>query len=684
MTPEPLLARMRGFARLSLRAMLLDVSPDECTCSTRMTLVVLGAHIAGVATVSRLTRQPLWFAALLVLMVLPSAIAWRRKRLRLLPYTLTPLVVPYGMAMLRLAIGAASVRSDALAAPVPEPWGTLLDLNVAMLLACAWVLLSQVDALARAVGRSARSARWQMRPGAVVLGLTLGWATLAYTSTRTHGVTGSDPYAYVQMAVDLAVHGTPLHSFPLIRLAERLDVSVWPLAPVGYAPPDPTTFLGASAWPPGYSALLSLAYRLGGEAAVYWVTPLLGVSALLAMWWLGLELLCEQPRGRRELSAGLAVCVLATAFEQVDRVLVPMADIPAQLFTILAIACALRGGRTRPEWYGLLSGVCLGVAFDIRYTQVLVAVSLLVVWARPISGGAAPRARVCGLASSAVAASAAVLPLFWYHAFTFGSPFSVESSELQLFAPGNIPDTFSGILGELGRPSEFLFLVPFGLAGGVCLWRTARWSFFILATWLVVLVAFHLPYAALRLRDLIPELPVLAVLVGVGMGAAVAWADHYRLAAPRLAVVGLIVGLMWLRSVGTLEMLGFGARYSGFGYLLPEQRNAFDTLAASTPTDAIVGATLNSGAITLYTGRAGVRPGAWTSSEWLHVVDSVLNEGGQVFVLHDGDELSRPLADLDAAYVLETRADLFVPYFSVDAGSVNRLVKLYAVVRPPL
>ena len=59
---------------------------------------------------------------------------------------------------------------------------------------------------------------------------------------------------------------------------------VWPVAPVGYTPPDPGTGIAATVWPPGYSAWLAIGFAVGGEAALYALTPLLGLAALLA--WL--------------------------------------------------------------------------------------------------------------------------------------------------------------------------------------------------------------------------------------------------------------------------------------------------------------------------------------------------------------------------------------------------------------
>jgi hypothetical protein len=150
-----------------------------------------------------------------------------------------------------------------------------------------------------------------------------------------------------------------------------------------------------------------------------------------------------------------------------------------------------------------------------------------------------------------------------------------------------------------------------------------------------------------------------------------------------LAVACLLLATIWLRSVPTLAATGVGARYSGFGYLLPEQRAAFDRLAELTPPDAVVASTLNSGPVMLYAGRESVRPGSWTTSEWLVFVAYILDHRGHMFMLDDGEELARPRDDLQAQYALEPRSELFLPYFSVDAGSVNRPVVLYEVIRRP-
>ncbi|MBI3764439.1 MAG: hypothetical protein HY260_21580, partial [Chloroflexi bacterium] len=72
-----------------------------------------------------------------------------------------------------------------------------------------------------------------------LLVLTAIWAAATYFGRAAHGVTGSDPCAYAQMAVDLVQHGTLLHRFPLAPLAAELGIASWPTVHVGYHLPAP-------------------------------------------------------------------------------------------------------------------------------------------------------------------------------------------------------------------------------------------------------------------------------------------------------------------------------------------------------------------------------------------------------------------------------------------------------------
>jgi hypothetical protein len=473
-----------------------------------------------------------------------------------------------------------------------------------------------------------------------------------------------------------------LHSVHLAAVADQLGVPGWPLVPVGYAPPNPITHHTFSVWPPGYSGLLALTYRIGGENALYWTTPVLGVLCLVTLWWLCMELLAGVEAWRRRLTAGFAAAVLATSFQQVDHTLVPMADIAAELFTVLTVALTLRGMRGRHLRYAILSGICLGVAFDVRYTQLLIAATIVALWLRAVtirivSIGGAARA----LGGTSLAASIVVAPIFWYHWVAFGNLLTVESSELQLFAIENIPANLLETVAGLLSGNEFLFLVPFGMVGIVWLWHCAKWALLPLATWTLILLGFHLPYAALRLRDVLSIFPALALVVAAGMAATFEISTRVRNRGVQVGAACCVVTAFLLRTSATLEATGPGVRYSGFGYVQPEERRAFATLAELTPSDAVIASTLNSGPIMLYAQRDAVRPDAWSSSEWLDFVAHELNSGGHLFVLDDGEQLARPLADLNRDYTLNQIAQLPVPYFTSDSGSSSREVALVEVTR---
>src|SRR5690606_5142499 len=119
-----------------------------------------------------------------------------------------------------------------------------------------------------------------------------------------------------------------------------------------------------------------------------------------------------RPPAVRHLTAGVAVALLATSPENVDRLLVPMADAPAQLFTVLALLLALRmmravgEGQARPEGAGwlpprsvvvtaALGGACFAWAYWVRHTQLVLIVPALAAVALGMRGGghAAPAAR---------------------------------------------------------------------------------------------------------------------------------------------------------------------------------------------------------------------------------------------------------------------------------------------------
>jgi hypothetical protein len=127
-----------------------------------------------------------------------------------------------------------------------------------------------------------------------------------------------------------------LHRFPLAPFAESLGLSPLPATHVGYVLPN-ALGLAPTVWPPGYSVLLALAYRLGGEGGMLLLNMWLGLLSLALTAALTV-LICPSRWRRLSLTVGMgAAFVVATSFEQFTALAVPMADVAAQLFTALAV-----------------------------------------------------------------------------------------------------------------------------------------------------------------------------------------------------------------------------------------------------------------------------------------------------------------------------------------------------------
>ncbi len=676
---------LREFAVRHGRAFSLGLRLGDRPLPARPAFALLILHLLGLLAIVRLTHQMLWLVWVPVLLIQPLALSWRLKRRYLLPESLAPLGIAYGVLILRVLIAVAARAQGLTSGPltVPAPWGETLNLNLAIGLSGLWALMAQTCPTSEAFGRRV----YPVTLVGVVLGmLSLFWAIITYLTIRSVGVTGSDPYAYVQMAVDIARNGTPLHDFPLAPRVAVWGLPTWPVVPVGYNPPDSGTGVAATVWAPGYAVLLAIAYQVGGESGLYVLSPLLGLAALVAVWGLCLEVSRTWPSHRRFLAAGIAVFVLATSYEQIDRLSVPLADIPSQLFTILTIYFALRAIRGRAFLFAALTGLCLGTAFAIRYTQVLLAISALLVWGLFLVRGRPGWRRESLLVVVGFGACAwlVALPVLRYHQMAFGGPFRVGWAELDLFGWQYIPHTFVIMAKSFLSAKEFLYLVPFLAWGVFQLWRNSQPAAIALLAWLIVIGLFHLNYAALRIRDLLSVFPVLCVWAGIGMADILSQVQRigrlsWRKGAQVLAL-GLTVVLLYARARVTLWLPAYAQDFRTFGYLRADQRVAFDRLASLTSAEAVVAASMNSGPITLYAQRDIVRPAYWSEDEWLDFVGRALSDGHPVYLLVDGAEMQGPMQVIQSRYQLEQVSSLPVPYFYPDGNSEDRSVWLYEVI----
>jgi hypothetical protein len=313
----------------------------------------------------------------------------------------------------------------------------------------------------------------------------------------------------------------------------------------------------------------------------------------------------------------------------------------------------------------------------MRYTQLLLAVPILALaLIAPSSPMASPARKGRWIAVlGGVACIAGALDLA-YHQTAFGNPFIPGGiAELGKFQLENVPSIFLSINRDFWRTNEFGYIAPFLLLGVAFAWRRNREILLYLGSAFCLVVGFHLPYRILLIRDLLPMLPLASIIAGYGMTILLRHSLQNRY---KMAVVLLVItATLTLRTRYTIR-LPFQGEFATFGYVTQEQRAAFGQLDDLLPPDAIVGASLNSGAIELYTGRPAFRPAFWTAGQMAAFFDDRLNAGVPVFLLLDGTELEPAMASIQSAYGVQLVNTLDVPYFRRD-NAIDRPVGLYRV-----
>lgn len=631
----------------------------------------LALHLVGLAAFWQYYHQPLWLALpTLALLVAFPVLAWRLRRAFVVE-ALAPLFFLYAILIARvIAVRVLLAREPYQdEASFADPRFIFFQVEATVAAVIAYTALAQTVRLTRGALR----VRALVLLAAMLVAAALAWFAAETIGHRTRGVTATDPYAYAQMAVDLATRGTPLHTFSLFPYVANLTVSWYPIEHIGYRLFDNLTGSVPTVWPIGGSIWLALAYRLLGEEGLYLATPLASLASLIAFVLLAWEYFAEKTIVERVAIVALSFTLLATSWEQVDRSLVPLVDTQAQLFSSLAIWMALRATRAKRVWiFGVLSGLALGAAYFVRHTQVLLAVPIaLATWQMPM------RARIRFLAGTALAAFVVALPDLWYHYQYLGSWLTPESHELALFSFSNILPSAAALSARFLAGNEFGYLILFLMYG---VYRAARddlWKFSALAAWILLLTAFHLLYAAVKLRDLLPEFPAVILLTAYGMIAFTR--DMHELAramtwrrAPVALAIFIVLLLPAMRTRLTI-LRPFEPAKLTFGYVTRAQRAAFDQIATLTPPNAVIGSTMNDGPIDLYAQRATFRPGVWNSTERTLFVDAMQQVGRRVYLLDDGTETSAARRDLSIRYDLRRVAVLDVPLFGTVEGTPGTL-----------
>jgi len=663
--------------RAHLRALALSAASPP-SHSLRFNLGGLVVHSLGLIAISRLAHWPLWSAPLLLAGFCLPQILLRRWFIE----SLTPLCILYSLAGLRLGL-VYGLRQT-----VP----TALDYDWGLGLSAVWAGLIFLRDL-----RRLRYAWGMLALAAAGLMFYLLWLNLPA------GVTGSDPFAYVQMALDLARHGTPLHQFPLAPFAASLGLPTLPTTHVGYVLPN-ARGLAPTVWPPGYSVLLAAA-SLAGEKGMLALNVWIGLLSLILTLALTIWI-CPARWRRLPLWVGMgATTLVATSPEQLTRLIVPLADGAAQALTALAVGLAFYAVRVsaRPSTsrgnpsaslrtprfaqdaglsltgLGILTGLALAAAYSVRYTQVLIAPGIvLIAW----FGLRDVKRRLEFLLPFAIAALLGALPDAWYRTQLYGAPWRFGSGELALFSIQALPETLRHLSTELFASREFGLWWPLLLVGAVYLWQRNRLALIGLTSTYGSLLTFHLWYPFVKLRDVLSVYPPLAALSALG-GAVLLIGLWRRGAAMRLIVIGALFALALFR---LSPALGFRQGFFTFGYLRLEQRRALESLTTLTEPDAVIADSLNSGAVEMYGQRSTVRPGnllqpglGWDQDQWLGFVAALQSHHRPLYLLMDSPEMDAPLAALRDRYTLTRVVDLDVPVYFVGGGSLNLTVPLYRV-----
>jgi hypothetical protein len=655
----------------------------------------LGLHLVGTGfVVNGRYGWPIWTAPLVLgAVLLPQVPLMARRRLPHIS-ALTPLLGAYAAAALWLLyhwLGITVIGWQGLA--FPNPMVSLFYVDGIVLAAASYCLLCQIHVVLSELGRPLRLWRWA---AAGLLTVTLVWAGIVYLGKRTHGATASDPYAYAQMGVDLATRGTFLHRFSLFEQVIPLNIAWAPLQPVGYHISRNSLGDCPSVWATGASVLLAAGYKLFGESGLYVTNPIVALLALGATWGLVQEVLRNSARPVRYLAGALAVTLLATSPEHVDRILVPMADAPAQLFTILTLLFALRAMRHRSHaarWEWAIAGACFGWAYWVRHTQlVLILPVALAMWfaARQegkLEGiGARLFRLISPMAVFLAAALVAALPDIIYRWRTFGSPLATETTELHAMAIQNIGAMAWQTLRDTLVAGEWGYLFPLVLFGGYRLLRDHRREALVLFSAFAAILVVHLTYQFLRLRDLISVFPLVDLAAGYG---AILVVDRVRRVAgpwtqtktlgPALLSVGMIAWTILSLASARWTLIDnlWKPGWASFGYMRTENRAAFDRLAELTPPEAVIGASLNAGAVMLYSGRDAIRPyDSWNEDEWNTFLAEMQRLGRSVYLLDDGGLMAAFIDKERGQHSLEPVEALQVPLFDTKDGDTGWLYRL--------
>jgi hypothetical protein len=455
-------------------------------------------------------------------------------------------------------------------------------------------------------------------PAAITLAAAVASGALALAAgSRVAG--GADAYGYLSQ-VDLWTNGSLRVPQPLVQQVPWPSAD-WTLSPLGYRPAFDRNGDIVPIYAPGYPLAMALLQVAGGPEARFLVVPLLGAVGVWGTYLLG-------RRAAGPLAGALSAVWLASSTAFLDSLLVPMSDVPAMTWWLLAI---LALSSERPA-AALAAGLSTSAAILTRPNLAPLAVVLAapLVWSAlrqvVVFGPAARRTILFTL--GAVPGCAAIGLLF---DSLYGSPFQSgypRLSEMYAWAHGraNAPNYASWLLETLTPVIVLALVAPWTAAR-----RHARLTLAFFAV-LFATYAFYLEFDSWHyVRFLLPACPLLivssAAVVSRGL-------DRLQRATRATAAVAIGAGLVaWGVTLAANRQV----------FSIPDGELRYPRVAHFVATrlpERTVAITLqHSGSLRYYANRTTVRYDV-LDARWLDRAINVLREQGRspYLLLEDWEE----------------------------------------------
>ena len=433
------------------------------------------------------------------------------------------------------------------------------------------------------------------------LGIVLAWLVTSCGGLDSAGYLGA-------ARLFLTGHVTELQ--PIARILPFGNPTA-AAAPLGFVPAAQAFYI-APRFPPGLPLVMALVTALGGEAAPFYVAPIMGFAMLPLVYAIA-------RRAAGPDIAALAAVLVGTNAVFLGMALQPMSDIPATFWVVLAAFFLWR-----PAPSPVRGGLAIGMALLTRPPLALVALALGVTteWSdrrQPV------------VFAAVTAAVGLALILFQWH--VYGHPFtSGYGTAGQLFTP-------AALAWNSVHYTKWLLVVLTPLAviagiAGACFaprmaWRAAAVFAATTAPYLVYAPRFE-DWEVLRF--LLPGLPAALIVCAAGVSLLVGGRSHR----PRMFVAGACVAI-----AAAFQSYSFLARQH-----LPElwqQELRYPLVgrwfATNTPANSVALAALHGGSIRYYSGRPTLRLDALPGGALARTLLALQQAGYEPYlVVEQGDE----------------------------------------------